>query len=289
MSMAPKKSTYSDHTAPVIHRVSPALANFRKRASKRVWPVYDPTTRRFQPPAFKAIQNEAPATTLPSAITLLTIRSASLNSDIHPNLPLHSAAAHSQSKLNGKDDFISPSLLSRAAPLPLPDLTREKRVTTKPTTASGAALLRNRLIATKNNGEAASLKGSSIEGTLLALPPPALKVIQEEATKSRPSQSNTTLLDTNYDVRAIILEFLLTNPTRIRPDGTKWSSNSTYTDLVNISLVCHQLHEEARPIFFNVNTFYVFFQGRVSEGNAYKSIRKCQLPKQISHRTNVST
>lgn len=86
---------------------------------------------------------------------------------------------------------------------------------------------------------------------------------------------HTTLLGIHYDVRSLILESLLANPTRVRPEATKWSESSTYEDLLNVSSVCKQLHEEARPIFFKVNTFYLSRVGRARHrGQAYETIRK---------------
>lgn len=104
--------------------------------------------------------------------------------------------------------------------------------------------------------------------------PPGMTGRKEQVITKRPPRSELTLLRVHDDVRSIILEFLLTSPTIIRPEGTRWSGSSTYTDLVSVSLVCRKLYEEARPIFYKVNVFYFTLSEQATKGNAYKYYRR---------------
>ncbi|CAG8961963.1 hypothetical protein HYFRA_00013743 [Hymenoscyphus fraxineus] len=69
---------------------------------------------------------------------------------------------------------------------------------------------------------------------------------------------SVSLLTICYDVRAKILEYVLSSPRRIRP---RWPPGLQYPyhDIVSVSLACRQLHDEAKPIFYKQNTFYINF------------------------------
>ncbi|CAG8976031.1 hypothetical protein HYALB_00007558 [Hymenoscyphus albidus] len=72
------------------------------------------------------------------------------------------------------------------------------------------------------------------------------------------SSGSVSLLTICYDVRAKILEYVLSSPRRIRP---RWPPGLQYPyhDIVSVSLACWQLHDEAKPIFYKQNTFYINF------------------------------
>lgn len=67
-----------------------------------------------------------------------------------------------------------------------------------------------------------------------------------------------SLLTVNYDVRAIIFELLLmdTKRIRVRDEDKHWWRGDCCKTLRKLSLTCRQLHDEAKLIFYQKNTFY---------------------------------
>ncbi|CAG8960771.1 hypothetical protein HYFRA_00002308 [Hymenoscyphus fraxineus] len=97
-----------------------------------------------------------------------------------------------------------------------------------------------------------------------------LAVFLKDQARRTESQSppNSPLLKVNYDIRSLILKYVLTScsriraihaPTEHRPDVVSPSNYNigVCCDLINVSLTCWQLHNEAKRIFYEQNTFLI--------------------------------